>query len=178
MTIYQAIAILDAERVLQTVGCCDPKSAWIDFVQEAGRIIKGNAQWCNAFTDLNLLDNSSDPIDDYEGPECPGCIHPGNCDDCEYVIDVVFLRDHDGIYAVFPGLAATDTLVTCYSHVGQHSGCALWYCDDCEEVTDPAKYADLAAELGCKYNLHVVSKDCLYDAKYLAARAAQLRGTP
>ena len=26
-------------------------------------------------------------LDDYAGPECPGCTNPGNCDDCEYEYD-------------------------------------------------------------------------------------------
>ena len=26
-------------------------------------------------------------LDDYEGPECPGCTNPDNCDDCEYTDD-------------------------------------------------------------------------------------------
>jgi len=26
----------------------------------------------------------SDDCDECDGPECPGCTHPGNCVDCEY----------------------------------------------------------------------------------------------
>lgn len=142
------------------------------------------------------------PVNEDEGPECPGCTNPNNCEDCEYQynnginstrpnslcdrdrerfnpvdVDVIFLKDYDDgdIYAVFPGLAATDVLVTCYDHHGQHSGCALWYCVECIEVTEPSEYADLAVELESRgYNIQVISKDQLYALKYQAARAAQL----
>ncbi len=162
MTIDQAVVILEAERVLQIVRGCDPKSAWYNYVKEADSTIQSDPLYRHAFDDLCLLEGF--------GERRP-------CDDCDDITDVVFLKDQGSsdIYAVFPGLAATDVLVTCYAHVGQHSGCALWYCDDCDEVTDPTEYADLANELGWKYNLRVVRKDCLYDDKYLAARAAQLK---
>ena len=55
------------------------------------------------------------------------------------------------ITAVFPCIPADDSghLMTCYAHLGQHSGCSLqWY-----HTTRPAKpeeYADLKAELEAK----------------------------
>jgi hypothetical protein len=95
--------------------------------------------------------------------------------------DVVFLRDLDDgdICAVFPGDAASCTnprLMTCYAHVGQHSGAAPEYCNDCEEVTDPTEYGELAAELGrVGYSLRIVSKSRMGDAEYRTARIQQLR---
>ncbi len=193
MTLDQAVAILEAERILQYVGAEGPNSvpgtAWNDYVQKAGAIIQADKFWCSAFDDLHLLDDVTDSKDLWRCPHCEDVVVVESdyddipfCADCDTQrdrfdpIDVVFLRDKGGIYAVFPGLAATDVLVTCYTHVGQHSGCALWYCDDCTEVTHPAEYADLFAELDhIGYNLHVVSKDCLHDAEYADSRRAQLQ---
>ncbi len=63
MTIDQAIAILEAERVLQMVGCDGPDSvkgtAWYDYAQEAGRVIKSDRLWCKEFNDLYLLRDAS-----------------------------------------------------------------------------------------------------------------------
>jgi hypothetical protein len=95
--------------------------------------------------------------------------------------DVVFLKDfNDGdVFAVFPGNAASvlnSNLMTCYAHIGQHSSAAFRYCDECTEVTDPAEYADLKAELECiGYNLYVVSKARMHDADYAAARREQVQ---
>ncbi len=98
------------------------------------------------------------------------------CDDCsgcrycngytpDYT-DVVFLMDKDlelfdgAVFAVFPTLATMATRISCYAHIGQHSGTALGYCDDCEEVTDPTEYADLFEELvRYGYTLRVVGKN-------------------
>ncbi len=87
--------------------------------------------------------------------------------------DVVFLKQpgDDGVLAVFPFVAATDYLVTCYDHTGQHSGASLWYCDECEEITDPAEYADLMDGLILSgYRLRVISKDCFYSSERITAR--------
>ena len=62
MTVDQAEAILEAERVLQTVGCDGPDSApgsaWNDYVKEAGRTLKPYMLFRNAFNDLHLLECS------------------------------------------------------------------------------------------------------------------------
>jgi len=59
MTIDQAVAILDAERVLQGVGAEGPDtcgfSAWRDYVEEAGRVIQGDPLFRNAYNDITLL---------------------------------------------------------------------------------------------------------------------------
>jgi len=92
------------------------------------------------------------------------------------ITDVVFLRELDGggIFALFPAHAAcagrTDLMV-CYAHVGQHHSASYDYCYECNEVTDPAEYADLLAELGCAgYELYVISKDRFNDSKYADSR--------
>jgi hypothetical protein len=97
------------------------------------------------------------------------------------VVDVVFLRDLDGleVFAVFPGLSSSATdpyMMTCYAHGGQHSGAAPEYCNDCEEVTDPTVYGDLAVELGrIGYSLCIVSKSRMGDADYRTQRIQQIR---
>ena len=128
---------------------------------------------------------------------CPHCkdvaaVDPGygtipHCDECATdrdrfdPVDVVFLRDDDGgdVVAVFPGEAATvgnPSHMTCYAHIGQHSGAGTAYCAGCSEVTDPKEYADLSAELDrIGYNQHVVRKDCMFSAKYTNARCKQLQ---
>lgn len=128
---------------------------------------------------------------------CPHCkdviaVDPGYddtpfCADCDTErdsfksIDVVFLRDTIGgdVFAVFPGESATvgnlDHMIY-YSHINRHSITGTTYCKYCEEVTDPAEYADLFAELTCiNYDIHVIRKNCMNDAKYLDARREQLQ---
>ncbi len=90
MTIDQAVAILEAERVLQIVGAEGPDSvsgaAWNDYIQEAGAVIQTNKFWCNAFDDLHVLKGVTDSTDPIEGPDCPGCVNQDLCDDCEYPV--------------------------------------------------------------------------------------------
>ena len=99
---------------------------------------------------------------DFEYNDIPYC---GECD-CQRdrfdPVEVIFLRDGD-VFAVLPSIDASTidaTHITCYAHVGQHCCGTLRYCDECEEVTDPAEYADLAAELDrIGYNVRVISKE-------------------
>jgi len=97
------------------------------------------------------------------------------------LIDVIFLEDYDGcdVFAVFPSLTDGPGLVTVYSHIGQHSTGTFEYCANCKEVTDSARYSDLAAELcrvgyefrvGCKEDINWCEgcnadnfPDCCYD---------------
>jgi len=52
--------------------------------------------WCSpagaadfeGYKEETILNDSFSHLDDYEGPECPGCTEPGNCDDCEYERDL------------------------------------------------------------------------------------------
>lgn len=76
MNIDQAVAILQAERVLQAVGAGGPDiegpSAWLGYVRKAGRVIQGDPLFRNEFKDLSLLN------------ECPcgsDCDGTGDCDD-------------------------------------------------------------------------------------------------
>ncbi len=59
MTIYQAVAILQAERVLQSVGCEGPdikdESGWLGCVREAGRVVRCDLLFRDQFEDLSLL---------------------------------------------------------------------------------------------------------------------------
>lgn len=43
----------------------------------------------DSFSHLDDYDQLGCPIftDIDEGPECPGCTHPGDCEDCEYQYD-------------------------------------------------------------------------------------------
>lgn len=71
MTLDQAVAILQAERVLQEVGERGPDiedgSAWRAYIKEAGKMIKGDPLSHNEFNDLHLL------------RECDGC-EAGSCE--------------------------------------------------------------------------------------------------
>jgi hypothetical protein len=96
------------------------------------------------------------------------------------VTDVVFLRELDGddIFAVFPAEAAcvgrTDLMV-CYAHVGQHGSASYDYCNECDEVTYNAEFADLFAELQFNgYELCVIGKDCMNDSKYADSRKREV----
>jgi hypothetical protein len=64
MTTDQAIAILEAERVLQHVGAngpdCNPGSAWNDYVIQAGAIVSADETVFETFSDLHLLEDSDD----------------------------------------------------------------------------------------------------------------------
>lgn len=85
MNTDQAIAILQAERVLQVVGAGGPdiegKSAWRDYVVQAGRVIQGDPLFRNEFNDLNLLkglDLKTPSVDccgfcSLDGNRCPNC---------------------------------------------------------------------------------------------------------
>jgi hypothetical protein len=37
-----------------------------------------------------ILDAVADSVNGGEGPDCPGCGSPGNCDDCKYPFDTDF----------------------------------------------------------------------------------------
>ena len=83
-------------------------------------------------------------------------------------IDTVFLRARDAgsVFAVFPALKATsgDPLdLVCFSSEGQHDSVSLAYCAKCDEIVNPAEYADLLTELQgiSPYVPHVVRKDCI-----------------
>lgn len=71
MTIEQAVAILEAERVLQDIRCGGPdiqdEAGWLGLVREAGRTIQREPFAWKEFKDLALLN------------ECP-CDFGGGCD--------------------------------------------------------------------------------------------------
>lgn len=62
MTTEQAIAILEAERVLQVVACDGPSvhqgSAWRDYVLEAGRTVRPDPTVFDTFSYLDVLEDS------------------------------------------------------------------------------------------------------------------------
>ena len=178
MTNDQAEAILEAERVLQRVGKEGPDSyhgsAWTEYIREARAILedppKGSLWRCPVCKDVTEFPVTTDKC------ICIVC----DCDRDRFdPVDVIFLTDWEGegVFAIFPGIASTRSCITCYAPIGQHSGASFDYCDDQEEITDPSVYADLVIELNrVGYNLRVVSKDRLYDAKYAEARRKQLGG--
>lgn len=76
-------------------------------------------------------------------------------------IPVLFRKKYkaDGVTAVFPTLPAGPGEMTCYAHIGQHSGCTFgWY--NGTRAASPAEYADLLAEVQQIYEgeLRVVHK--------------------
>ena len=59
---------------------------------------------------------------------------------------VIFRKDSYGVTAVFPTLPAGRGEMTCYAHIGQHSGCTFaWY--NTTKAASPKEYADLLAEV-------------------------------
>ncbi len=61
---------------------------------------------------------------------------------------VIFRKHGDEITAVFPSMPEDyeGRFMTCYAHVGQHSGCCkAWYLDGLPAT--PEEYADLLQEL-------------------------------
>lgn len=92
---------------------------------------------------------------------------------------VLFRKESDSsITAVFPELPASGLdphQMTCYAHIGQHSGCTYsWY-----RTTTPAspeEYADLKAELeSIGYNLVVKQR---MHRSYTDKRIAAMRINP
>ena len=80
----------------------------------------------------------------------------------EFKTHVMFRRDNDGtIFALFPYNIASinEGYVTCYEHIGQHSGANY---DLCINISVPAKeneYQELKSELeSIGYNLNVVKR--------------------
>lgn len=65
----------------------------------------------------------------------------------EPIVPVLFRVDSGGVTAVFPTEPGDYSgNMTCYAHVGQHSGCSFgWYLTT--RAATPAEYADLKAEL-------------------------------
>jgi hypothetical protein len=59
MTVSQAVSILEAERVLQHVGCdgpdCAEGGAWHNYVSEAVAAIADDSLFCNEFDDCGLV---------------------------------------------------------------------------------------------------------------------------
>ncbi len=74
-------------------------------------------------------------------------IEPFKQDDEE--TPVIFRKEKDGdIIAIFPCEVASiqDYTMSCYAHIGQHSGCDLgWY--HTTKAAKPEEYADLKQEL-------------------------------
>lgn len=66
-------------------------------------------------------------------------------------LPIIFRAQRSGpfkgdVTAVFPTAAAGPGQMTCYAHIGQHSGCTLdWYY--ATRPAAPAEYASLLAEL-------------------------------
>ena len=94
-------------------------------------------------------------------------------------IDVAFGIEPDGtVLAVMPGIAATVgrvDRVTCYAHIGQHSGADLSYCMEELEQADCDAYEALLKELRrIGYDVRVIPLSSIGDADYNATRREQL----
>ena len=74
--------------------------------------------------------------------------------------DVIFRKDKDGVFALFPYLVATvDGKVTAYAHLGQHFAADYNHCIITSKPAKPEEYVDLMAELEqIGYNLRVIQK--------------------
>ena len=74
---------------------------------------------------------------------------------------VMFRKEHDGqILAVFPYLSWSHNYeVTCYAHLGQHSGCVWEYVIQDTKPAMPTEFKALYDELtSIGYNLRVLLK--------------------
>lgn len=66
----------------------------------------------------------------------------------EPVTEVMFRHEDNQVLAVFPyEIADYSGNVSCYAHLGQHSGADYQYILDQTSPALPAEYADLKAEL-------------------------------
>lgn len=76
-------------------------------------------------------------------------------------VEVVFRKDEDGVFALFPYIPwnRRGTTVTYYAHMGQHSGLNYHYAVMDSRPAKPEEYADLLAELkGIGYRLRVIKR--------------------
>ena len=75
--------------------------------------------------------------------------------------DVIFRKDKDGVFALFPYLIAThDGQITGYMHIGQHFSAHYIHCVTESKPAKPEEYANLMAELENQvgYNLRIKKK--------------------
>ena len=84
--------------------------------------------------------------------------------------DVIFRKDKDSVFALFPYLIATvDGNVTGYAHFGQHFSADYNHCIMTSKPAQAEEYADLMAELEeVGYNLRIIQK--INANKYYKAR--------
>lgn len=73
---------------------------------------------------------------------------------------VIFCIEDGGILAVFPHEKWDNSgNLTCYSHVGQHSGCSRSYFETLEVCEYPEQYLQLKKELlSIGYELNVINE--------------------
>ena len=74
--------------------------------------------------------------------------------------DVIFRKDKDSVFALFPYLISTvDGNVTGYAHFGQHFSADYNHCIMTSKPAQAEEYADLMAELEqVGYNLRIIQK--------------------
>jgi len=76
----------------------------------------------------------------------------------EPIIKVQFRKFKGEILAVFPYEINTRNTVTCYAHIGQHSGCS-WNINSFSKPAKPEEYQNLYNELtSIGYNLQVIKR--------------------
>lgn len=100
--------------------------------------------------------------------------------DPDDITPVIFRKESDGdITVVFPTVPSSydNYHMTCFAHIGQHSGCTMqWY--DTTTPATPEEYADLKRELEAKpyeYKLKVYQRITKNLRKQLRRNASGLR---
>jgi len=77
--------------------------------------------------------------------------------------DVVFRKDRGEVVAIFPYLPFSTGFLSCYSHVGQHSGCSYEWYKKTKPAT-PEEYGPLLGELRQMYPDIQAKKQISYKA--------------
>jgi len=67
------------------------------------------------------------------------------------IIEIQFRKNKYGVFAVFPYEIFSGTYVTCYQHIGQHSGC-VYYINKYSNPATDKEYESLLNELKGIYN--------------------------
>jgi len=90
--------------------------------------------------------------------------------------DVVFLRDHFGVYAVFPGQprgVCSPNLVTAFDAIGGHFEATADICYEDEKAED---YTDLYNKMvSIGYELNIVGKETLVNNDYRQRRISAFK---
>ncbi len=73
--------------------------------------------------------------------------------------DVIFRKDKQSVYALFPYIIHSGYNVVTYQHIGQHSGANYQHCIQTSKPATPEEYEPLKKELeNIGYNLLIRKK--------------------